>query len=210
MSNDKIRPLITAIAGLPFRYTGLVLGVVKALSGQSCEAVANSIQSTLVTATDESVALAVDEYFVQILETDYITVPDMVTVVAYAKEKWSNEMGSVTPSTILKTGMKKKVKVFLLKRNVSSQKCVDFIKAQGATLPNVFGLAVAEMCVGSRLPRDRWILGFDKRNNLLSAGALYDRGVPRLRLLSGGGVNHGWDVWNGDWYAGGCFVLLCD
>lgn len=150
-----------------------------------------------------------DEYFEQILETDYITIPDLTTVVAYAKEKWSNEMGRVTPSTLLVAGEKKKVKVFRFKKEPSSQRCVDFIKAQGAALPNVFGLAVAELTVASQLPKDKWILGFDNRDNLsvLAGGC---RGVPNLCLYSDGTVDRGWSIWDGDWNADHCLVLLCD
>lgn len=150
-----------------------------------------------------------NEYFEQIFESDYITIPDMITVVAYAKDKWSKEMGSVTPSTLLVAGEKKKVKVFRFKKGPSSQRCVDFIKAQGAALPNVFGLAVAEMTVGSQLPRDKWILGFDNRDNL-SVYADGSRGVPRLYLDSDGSVRRGWSSWDGVWFAVYCLVLLCD
>lgn len=159
--------------------------------------------------TQATASSADDEYFEQILETDYITIPDMTTVVAYAKDKWSKEMGSVTPSTALVAGEKKKVKVFRFKKGPSSQRCVDFIKAQGATLPNVFGLAVAEMTVGSQLPRDKWILGFDNRDNL-SVGAVGRRRVPDLCLGSDGSVRRDWFFWDGDWDAGLCLVLLCD
>ncbi len=160
--------------------------------------------------TQATTSSADDEYFEQILETDYITIPDMTTVVAYAKDKWSKEMGSVTPSTVLVAGEKKKVKVFHSKKGPSSQSCIDFIKAQeGATLPNMFGLAVAEMTVGSQLPRDKWILAFDNRNNLsVSAGGI--RRVPGLYLRSDGSAVRDWFDWDGVWPAGNCFVLLCD
>lgn len=157
---------------------------------------------------------AENEYFEQILETDYITVPDMATVATYAKEKWSKEMGSVTPSNVLVAGQKKKVKVFCFKKRPVSQQCVDFIKSlPGAILPNVYGLAVAEMTVGSQLPKDKWILGFDNRDNL-SVYALGVRRVPGLYLDSDGSVNRGWDSWgdwDGDWDVEDfCLVVLCD
>ncbi len=151
-----------------------------------------------------------DEYFEQIFESDYITVPDMATVKSYVQEKWGNDIANVAPSMPLETGMKKKVKVFRFKKSPSSQRCVDFIKSiPGAILPNAPGLAVAEMTVGSQLPRDKWILGFDNRDNL-SVLALGRRGVPGLCLRSDGSVGRGWDYWGGDWRVGRCLVLLCD
>lgn len=148
------------------------------------------------------------EYFEQVLETGYITVPDMKTVKDYVKDKWGNDIANATPSMPLETGMKKKVKVFRFKKGLSSQRCVDFIKSiPGAILPNVQGLAVAEMTVGSQLPKDKWILSFDSLDNL-SVTERSDRRVPNLYLNSDGSVFRAWFEWGGDWRADGCPVLL--
>lgn len=151
-----------------------------------------------------------DEYFECILETDYVTVPDMKAVVKYVKKRWSERIGSVTPSTMLETGMKKKVKVFRFKKEPSSWRCVNFIENQGAPLPNVFGLAVAEMTVGSKLPKDTEILGFDNPLDLPFGRYPW---VPFLLICSGGDVHHRTAFWGERerfWGTNYCLVLLCD
>jgi len=151
-----------------------------------------------------------EEYFECVLTTNYVTVPDMESVARHAKEKWGNKIGSVTASMPLTTGARKRIKVFNFKKSPSSQKCVDFIKSQNATLPNVYGLAVAEMTVASQLPRDKWILAFDNRDNLATFG-FGDRCVPYLYLRSDGLVPRDANRWDGDWSVSNyCLVLLCD
>ena len=151
-----------------------------------------------------------DEYFECVLITDYITVPDMGTVATYAKEKWGNKVGSVTASMPLTTGARKRIKIFNFKKSPSSQRCADFIKSQNAILPNVYGLAVVEMTVVSQLPRDKWILAFDNRDNLALSG-FDDRRVPDMCLDSRGTVVRDANTWGGDWNVSAhCLVLLCD
>ncbi|MFA5934124.1 MAG: hypothetical protein WC795_02805 [Candidatus Paceibacterota bacterium] len=157
----------------------------------------------------EKVTPIVDDCFELIFESAHITIPDMETATRYAKEKWSKEVGSVTPSMSFTTGDKKKIKVFRFKQQLSSQKCVDFIKSQNAILPNVYGLAIAEMSVGSQLPKDKYMLGFDNRDSLsVSSGGSH--GVPRLYLYSDGSVCRDRDSWGGGWGVVCCLVLFCD
>jgi hypothetical protein len=130
-----------------------------------------------------------NEYFEQIFESDYITIPDMVMMKKYIIEKWNYDIADARPSMPLETGMRKKIKVFSFKKRLSSQRCVDFIKnIPGALLPNVFGLAVAEIMIGSELPIGRDIYGFDNYINLSTGKD--SRALPYFSFYSTGSTGN--------------------
>ncbi len=186
----------------------IVYGVVNSKGNKQAEAMLAALPNGTPT-KDLVKSSASNDYFELIYESAYITVPDMDAVHTYSQEKWSKEMAGVTPSTTFVAGTRRKVKVFRFKKSVSSQRCVDFVNSQNASLPNVFGLAIAEMTVGSELPKDRWILGFDNRDKL-SVGPRGHRRVPHLCRGSDGRVHRDWYYWDVDWNAERCLVLLCD
>ena len=153
-------------------------------------------------------AVATDRFELLYKSTQYVTVPDEATIVALCKRgDWSG-IRDVMPSVRFTAGMRKKIKVVRVKEKVSSQDCIDFIGTQNGQLPNVFGLAIAEMTVGPDLPKNVWILGFDHQHKL--AAPQYN--IKRVAYLvsSDTGIRHDWDECGRGLHVGECFLFFCD
>lgn len=160
-------------------------------------------------ATTQKVVTSEDD-FECIFTSELITVPDMKTVIADVKNLHGEKIGSAPVPEDLTTGIQKRFKIIRLKKNKSSQKIVDRLKQEsGAILPNVFGLRIAEITCLSQLPKDTWIRGIDERDNL-SVFVSGDRLVPYACFNSDGSVFRYWSRWGGGWFAGHCFMVLCD
>jgi len=147
-------------------------------------------------------------YFQMVLESKF-TVPDMDEVIACVKARWGAEMAHIQTSSSLKSGMKKTIKLFRLKKSPSSQRCVNFIQSQKSVLPNIFGLTAVAMAVDVTLPKNIPMLGFDNRNNLpaLARGRL---GVPSVCFHSDGVVDYDWNLWFGVWPLDYCVLSISD
>ncbi len=152
-----------------------------------------------------------DDLFELFYESDfYITVPNMEKVNEYCEEKWNKTLAGAIPSNLLEADMKKKIRVYKPKGNYSSETAVNFVTSiSGAKLYGLPGLAVAEITNGSNLPRDKWLLSFDNKDNLSVVSHGYRR-VPYLYLDSGGTVDRGCNRWPSDWPTDFCLVVLCD
>jgi hypothetical protein len=101
------------------------------------------------------------DYFELIQETDYVTIPEIDTLRNYAIQRCEGISAEEYPFSItLKEGMKKKIKLFREKEDApySYEEVVQrFVEAQGAEMPNLLGLAVAEMLVDPQITMNRRI-----------------------------------------------------
>jgi len=109
------------------------------------------------------------------------------------------------PTTRLEPGRKLKVTVFQIRKKVSSEDCLAFLKSQKAVLAGAQVLSLVYEQKKEELPVGKWSISFDDPDHLwLSDG---HRGVPRVSRYSVGDYSFNLGDFEVDW--GSDLCLLC-
>lgn len=170
----------------------------------------------------DNIAIFFSEHFECIFESGTITIPDIDKVIKGAKLRWNSahdtDMLRVQSSpnmTRFEAGMKKMVKIFLIKNGTRSKDCVEFIKNQkGSILPNILGISILDMVLGDVIPENKRILGFDRSGNLGTNATTDYHYVPSLCKTKKGITydgykdTHSWS--HNDEDQPFCLVVFCD
>ncbi len=148
------------------------------------------------------------EYF-NLAHSEVITIPDMDLVIAHAI-RWEKVVFLGPPSGRFKTGQKKKVMVFRLRKGASAQTCNSFIREHnGSIFPNAHGLSIFEMTVkGVSFPFVS-ILGMDEYENLSCFGP-GSRKIPTMRVTNSKTEYSCVDYSSGKENSGSMLMFFCD
>ncbi len=108
-------------------------------------------------------------------------------------------------TTKLIPGRKFMVKVFQIKKTVSSEDCLAFLKNQQAVLVGAQGATLAYEQGKDKLPIGRWSISFDEKNALPFVDGCHR--VPCVHRVSGGDSKFFLDRFDYDWRD--VYYLLC-
>ncbi|MDO8604519.1 MAG: hypothetical protein Q7K40_03975 [bacterium] len=110
-------------------------------------------------------------------------------------------------TTKLEPGRSLKVKVFQIKKTVTSEDCLEYLRSQKAIFVGAQGASLAYEQGKGELPIGRWTASFDEKNALWADGG---HGVPRLDRDSGGGFEFYLGSFVDGWGDGRCLLCFCD
>lgn len=109
-------------------------------------------------------------------------------------------------TTKLLPGRRFAVKVFGIKKRVTSDECLDKIRLEKGIFTGAQGASLAYEQKKEELPKGKWSISFDEKEALWQGADGYRR-VPGFDAGSGGGFGFGLGGFGPDWDSG--YVLLC-
>jgi hypothetical protein len=109
----------------------------------------------------------------------------------------------------LEPGRKLTVKVFQITEQVTSEKCLAFLKSQKAVLTGAQGASLVYEQAKNKLPKGKWHVSFDKKDVLWQDSDDYRR-VPVVHASSGGGFDFLLGRFESNWGPAHCLLCLCD
>jgi hypothetical protein len=113
-------------------------------------------------------------------------------------------------TTKLVAGRRFKVKVFQIKKTVSSVDCLRFLASQKAVLVGAQGASLAYEQGKSELPKNRWSVSFDEKKVLWQGSDRYRR-VPCVNRGSGGDFRFDLGSFEDGWRDhSSCLLCFCE
>ncbi len=144
-----------------------------------------------------------------IVPADYVHASRMTTFGEAHQKGFYYYNPNLTDDNFAKTpalvpGKKFLVKAFQIKGRVTSDDCLTHLKRVKAALTGAQGASLVYEQKKDELPKGRWSLSFDEKDNLpfIDGG----HGVPGVRRASDGGFEFDLDRFEGDW-DGRCVLL---
>ena len=119
------------------------------------------------------------------------------------------DKGYAKATTKLEPGRKLKVKVFQIKKTVTSEDCLAHLRSQKAILVGAHGASLAFEQKKEELPFNRWSASFDKKNALWKDADGHHR-VPLVRRHWGSDFRFDLGDFEDDWHDGYCLLCFCD
>lgn len=109
----------------------------------------------------------------------------------------------------LEPGKTYTVKIFGIKKTVTSEDCLTFLKSQNAILVGAQGLTLVWQETKDQFPVGKWTISFDEKDALWQ-DADEDRRVPSVYRHSDGDWEFFLGYFGDDWSADGGLLCLCD
>ena len=119
------------------------------------------------------------------------------------------DMNYSEATTKLVADRKFKVKVFQIKKTVTSVDCLQFLKSKKAVLVGAQGASLAYEQGKNQLPLNRWSVSFDEKKALWQSAVGY-HGVPFVHRCSDDGFGFRLGRFEGDWDGDSCLLCFCD
>ena len=114
----------------------------------------------------------------------------------------------VKATTQLTPGRKFAVKVFGIKKTVTSDECLTKLRSERAVLVGAQGASLAYEQGKDNLPKGKWSVSFDEKVALWFGGDY--RKVPGVYRDSAGGFRFDLGYWEGGWSDNDCLLCFCD
>ena len=111
-------------------------------------------------------------------------------------------------TTKLVPGQKLQVNVFQIKKTVTSEECLEYLRSQKAILVGAHGISLAWEQKKERMPLRQELLSFDKKK-VLRKGPYGQRGVPYMEFAPAGYLDFRLGCFESNWSSGYC-LCFCD
>ena len=134
---------------------------------------------------------------------------DEVKSFGYYNPELTDANYAAKATTKLVAGRRFTVKVFQIKRRVSSLGCLKHLRAEKAVLVGTQGASLAWEEKRDELPVNRWSISFDEKDALWEDSDGCHR-VPCVRRYSGGSFKFSLGGFEIDWNDGDCLLCFCD